>query len=70
MCSNPDRETSLHVMAPRRRAEVTVSTSAAEHNRDPKSLKSTFISRYRVGGVSPSALMIMRWVLTLPDDGK
>ena len=64
-------------MARRRRAEVKVSTLSAEQKRELVKAKdkelSTFV-KYSVvetasrQGISPSALMKMRWVVTLTDD--
>ena len=77
-CSNPDPETAFNVMVRRRRAEVKVSTLSAEQKRELVKAKdkelSTFV-KYSVvetasrQGISPSALMKMRWVVTFKDDG-
>ena len=78
ICSNPDPETAFNVMVRRRRAEVKVSTMSAEQKRELVEAKdkelSTFV-KYSVveaasrQGISPSALMKMRWVVTFKDDG-
>ena len=78
ICSNPDPETAFNVMVRRRRAEVKVSTLSAEQKRDLVKAKdkelSTFV-KYSVvevatrQGISPSALMRIRWVVTFKDDG-
>ena len=78
ICSNPDPETVFGVMVRRRRAEVKVSTLSAEQKRELVKAKdkelSTFV-KYSVveaasrQGISPSALMKMRWVVTFKDDG-
>ena len=77
ICSNPDPETAFNVMVRRRRAEVKVSTLSAEQKRELVKAKdkelSTFV-KYSVveaasrQGISPSALMKMRWVVTFKDD--
>ena len=78
MTSNPDPETAFDVMVRRRRAEVKVSTLSAEQKRELVKAKdkelSTFVQRSVVEGasrqgISPSALMKMRWVVTFKDDG-
>ena len=56
ICSNPDPETAFNVMVKRRRADVKVSTSIL------------WSRRHRVRGISLSALMKMRWVVTFKDD--
>ena len=73
ICSNPDPETAFNVMVRRRRAEVKVSTLSAELKRELVKAKdkelSTFV-KYSVveaasrQGISPSALMKMRRVVT------
>ena len=78
ICSNPELETAFNVMVRRRRAEVKVSTLSAEQKRELVKAKdkelSTFV-KYSVveaasrQGISPSALMKMRWVVTFKDDG-
>ena len=77
ICNNPDPETDLHVMVRRRRAEVKVSTLSAEQKRELVKAKdkelSTFVKCSVVEaasrqGISPSALMEMRWVVTFKDD--
>ena len=78
ICSNPDPETAFGVMVRRRRAEVKVSTLSAEQKRELVEAKDkeldTFV-KYSVveaasrQGISPSALMKMRWVVTFKDDG-
>ena len=78
ICSNPDPETVFNVMVRRPRAEVKVSTLSAEQKRELVKAKdkelSTFV-KYSVveaasrQGISPSALMKMRWVVTFKDDG-
>ena len=78
ICSNPDPESAFNVMVKRRRAEVNVSTLSAEQKRELVKAKdkelSTFV-KYSVveaasrQGISPSALMKMRWVVTFKDDG-
>ena len=77
ICSNPVPETAFNVMVKRRRAEVKVSTLSAEQKRELVKAKdkelSTFV-KYSVveaashQGISPSALMKMRWVVTFKDD--
>ena len=72
-----DPETAFNVMVRRRRAEVKVSTLSAEQKRELVKAKdkelSTFV-KYSVveaasrQGISPSALMKMRWVVTFKDD--
>ena len=76
-CSNPDPQTAFNVMVKRRRADVKVSTLSAEQRRELVEAKekelNTFI-KYSVveaascQGISLSALMIMRWVVTFKDD--
>ena len=72
------RNRNFNVMVKRRRAEVNVSTLSPEQKRElveakDKELK-TFV-KYSVveaasrQGISPSALMKMRWVVTFNDDG-
>ena len=78
ICSNPDPETAFNVMVRRRRAKVKVTTLSAEQKRELVRAKdkelSTFV-KYSVvepasrQGISPSALMKMRWVVTFKDDG-
>ena len=78
ICSNPDPETAFNVVVKRRRAEVKVSTLSAGQKRELVKAKdkelSTFV-KYSVveaasrQGISPSALMKMRWVVTFKDDG-
>ena len=78
ICSNPDAETAFNVMVRRQRAEVKKSTLSAEQRRELVQAKdkelSTFV-KYSVveaasrQGVSPSALMKMRGVVTFKDDG-
>ena len=77
ICNNPDPETALNVMVRRRRAEVKVSTLSAEQKRELVKAKdmelSTFVKCSVVEaasrqGISPSALMKMRWVVTFKDD--
>ena len=73
ICNNPDPETAFTVMVRRRRAEVKVSTLSAEQKRELVEAKdkelSTFV-KYSVveaasrQGISPSALMNMRRVVT------
>ena len=74
ICSNPDPETAFTVMVRRRRAEVKVSILSAEQKR--KLVKATdkelntFVKYSAVEaasrqGISPSALMKMRWVVTV-----
>ena len=77
ICSNPVPETAFNVMVKWRRAEVKVSTLSAEQKRELVKAKdkefSTFV-KYSVveaashQGISPSALMKMRWVVTFKDD--
>ena len=77
ICSNPDPETAFNVVVKRRRAEVKVSTLSAGQKRELVKAKdkelSTFV-KYSVveaasrQGISPSALMKMRWVVTFKDD--
>ena len=78
ICSNPDPETAFNVMVRRRRAEVKVSTLSAEQKRELVKAKDKELStcvKYSVveaaprQGISPSALMKMRWVATFKDDG-
>ena len=78
ICNNPDPETAFNVMVRRRRAQVKVSTLSAKQKRELVKAKdkefSTFV-KYSVveaasrQGISPSALMKMRWVVTFKDDG-
>ena len=78
ICSNPDSETAFNVMVKRRRAEVKVSTFAAEQKRELVEAKdkelNTFV-KYSVveaalrQGILRSALMEMRWDVTFKDDG-
>ena len=78
ICSNPDPETAFNVIVRRRRAEVKVSTLSAGQKRELVKAKdkelNTFV-KYSVveaaprQGISPSALMKMRWVVTFKDDG-
>ena len=78
LCNNPDPETAFNVMVRRRRAEVKVSILSAEQKRELVEAKdkelNTFV-KYSVveaasrQGISPSALMKMRWVVTFKDDG-
>ena len=72
-CSNPDPETAFNVMVKRRRAEVKVSTLSAKQKRELVEEKdkelNTFVKYFVVEaasrqGISPSALMKMRWVVT------
>ena len=77
ICSNPDPETASNVMVRRQLAEVKVSSLSAEQKRElvkatDKEL-STFVEYSAVEvasrqGISPSALMTMRWVVTFKDD--
>ena len=78
ICSNPDPETAFNVMVRRRRAQVKVSTLSAEQKRELVKSKDKELStcvKYSVveaasrQGISPSALMKMRWVVTFKDDG-
>ena len=78
MYSNPDPETAFNVMAKRRRAEVKVSTLSAEQKRElveAKDKELNTLVKYSVveaasrQGISPSALMTMRWVVKFKDDG-
>ena len=78
ICSNPVPETAFNVMVKRRRAEVEVSTLSTEQKRELVEAKDkeliTFV-KYSVvevasrQGISPSALMKIRWVVTFKDDG-
>ena len=78
ICSNPEPETAFNVMVRRRRAEVKVSTLSAQQKRELVKAKdkglNTFV-KYSVveaasrQGISPSALMNMRWVVKFKDDG-
>ena len=78
ICSNPSPETAFNVMVKRRRAEVKVSTLSAEQRRELVEANdrelNTFV-KYSVveaasrQGITPSALMNMRWVVTFKDDG-
>ena len=72
------QRTDFNVMVKRRRAEVKVSTLSADQRRelvDPKDKELNTIVEYSVveaasrQGISPSALMKMRWVVTFKDDG-
>ena len=77
-CSNPNPETAVNVRVKRQRAEVKVPTLTAEQRRELVEAKdkelNTFV-KYSVveaasrQGISPSALMKMRWVVTFKDDG-
>ena len=78
ICSIPDPETAFNVMVKRRRAEVKVSTLSAEQKRELVEAKdkelNTFVKYSLVEaasrqGISPYALMNMRWVVTFKDDG-
>ena len=78
ICNNPDPETAFNVTVRRRRAEVKVSTLSAEQKRElvkPKDKEFSTFVKYSVveaasrQGISPSALMNMRWVVTFKDDG-
>ena len=78
ICSNPDPETASNVTVRRRRAEVKVSTLSAEQKRELVEAKdkelNTFVQYFVVEaasrqGISPSALMKMRWVVTFKDGG-
>ena len=78
ICSNPDPETAFNVVVRRRCGEVEVSTLSAEQKRELVKAKdkelSTFV-KYSVveaasrQGISPSALLKMRRVVTFKDDG-
>ena len=77
-CSNPNPETPFNVMVRRRRAEVEVSTLPAEQRRELVKANDKELStcaKYSVleaashQGISPSALMKMRWVVTFKDNG-
>ena len=73
ICTNHNLETAFNVMVKGRRAEVKVSTLSAEQRRELVEAKdkalNTFV-KYSVveapsrQGISPSALMKMRWVVT------
>ena len=78
ICSNPDPETAFNVMVRRRRAEAKVSTFSAEQKRElvkGKDKEHSTFDKYSVveaasrQGISPSALMKMRWVVMFKDDG-
>ena len=78
ICSNPDPETAFNVIVRRRRAEVKVSTLSAEQKRELVEatdkelntfLKYSVVEAASRQGISPSALMKMRWVVTFKDDG-
>ena len=78
ICSNPDPETASNVMVRRRRAQLKVSTLSAEQKRElveanDKELntfvKFSVVEAASRQGISPSALMNMRWVVTFKDDG-
>ena len=79
ICSDPDSVTAFNVMVKRRRAEVKVSTLSAEQKRELVEAKdkelNTFV-KYSVvdaasrQGISPHALMKMRWVVTLKNNGQ
>ena len=62
MCSNPFPETAFDMMVRRRRAEVRVSTLSGEQKRE-------LVEAASLQGISPSAVMKMRWVVTFKDDG-
>ena len=71
ICSNPDPETAFNVMVKRRRAEVKVSTLPAERrpelvqaeDKEPNTIvKYSVVEAATRQGISPSALMKMRWV--------
>ena len=73
----PIRRTAFNVIVRRRCAEVKVSTLSADQRRelvDPKDKELNTIVEYSVieaasrQGISPSALMKMRWVVTFKDD--
>ena len=77
ICNNPDPETAFNVMVRRRRAEVQVSSLSAEQKRvlvDAKNKELNKFVKYSVveaasrQGISPSALMKKRWVVTFKDD--
>ena len=77
-CSNPDPGTGFNAMVKSRRAEVKVSTLSAEQKRELVEGKdkelNTFVNNSVVEaasrqGISPSALMNMRWVVTFKDEG-
>ena len=78
ICSNRDPGTAFNVMVRRQRAEVKVSTLSAEHKRELVNAKDNLLNKfvkYSVvetasrQGISPSALMKMRRVVTFQDDG-
>ena len=73
ICSNPDPETAFSVMVRRRRAEVKSAEQKRELVKAKDKQLTTFV-KYSVveaasrQGISPSALMKMRWVVTFKDD--
>ena len=76
--SNPDPETAFIVMVRRRSADVKVSTLSAEQQRELVKAKDKELSMFVKDsvveaasrqGISPSALMKMRRVLTFKDEG-
>ena len=78
ICNNPDPETAFNVMVRRRRAQVQVSTLSTEQKRElveandkglNKFVKCYVVEAASSQGISPSALMKMRWVVTFKDDG-
>ena len=78
ICSNPDPETAFNVLVRWRCAEVKVSTLSAEQKLELVEAKDKELNsfvKYSVveaasrQGISPSALMKMRWVVTFKDDG-
>ena len=66
ICSNPNPETAFNVTVKRRRAEVKVSTLSAEQRRETEELntlvKYSVVEAASRQGISPSALVKMRWV--------
>ena len=79
ICSYPDPETAFNVMVKRRRAEVKVLRVSAEQRRQLAQAKDKVLDifvKHSVAeaasrqGISPSALMKMRWFLTCKDDGQ
>ena len=76
LCRTPDPETAFNVMVKRRRAEAKVSTLSREDRRElvaDKELdtfvKCSVVEAASRPGISPSALMKMRRVVTFKDDG-
>ena len=76
ICSNPDPERAFNVTVRRRRAEAKVSTLSIEDRRELVAdqeldtfVKFSVVEAASRQGISPSALMKMRRVVTFKDDG-